>query len=361
MDDFSDFVLRLTSTNDFAGFVQRALEQHEKLTGLSAPRHRLRDWKSPFERFGDDEFRSRYLFSKDAVLELHKLLGLRTKSNRGCPVHPLHQLLITLRYFASASFQAVAGDLENVSQASVSRCVATISRAVANLRLRYVRLPESHEIPGVKEEFRALAGFPDVTGCVLSRHVHILNPGGELSNMYLNEHGFCSINVQMTCGPKMQFYNIMADSPGGIQASNVLEESDFGALLTSGRYPGIILADSAYPCTDYLFTPLESPTTASEKRYNESHSKTYQVAQDTVGLWKRRFRCLSSRLSTKLHTSIAIVVATAVLHNFALEKKEPLPELNESTDRTVLPEQQTPPKSYSVEVAGRTEFIAQNF
>lgn len=44
----------------------------------------------------------------------------------------------------------------------------------------------------------------------------------------------------------------------------------------------------------------------------------------TIGIWKRRFPCLSLGMRTKLQTTAAVIVATAVLHNMA--KRDDLPD-----------------------------------
>lgn len=43
------------------------------------------------------------------------------------------------------------------------------------------------------------------------------------------------------------------------------------------------------------------------------------------GVWKRRFPVLALGLRLKLQTSMAVIVATAVLHNIAIDAKEEEP------------------------------------
>ena len=44
--------------------------------------------------------------------------------NRGNPIHPEIQLKAALQFYAPGSFQIVARDLTNISQASISKIVA---------------------------------------------------------------------------------------------------------------------------------------------------------------------------------------------------------------------------------------------
>lgn len=92
--------------------------------------------------------------------ELYALIGLTSNTdNRGCPVPPVQQLLLVLRYFAAESFQIVAGDLVHVGQPTVSRYVAAMSRAIASLLPRFVKLPRPAEIANVRAGFHAMLAF----------------------------------------------------------------------------------------------------------------------------------------------------------------------------------------------------------
>ena len=63
-------------------------------------------------------------------------------------------------------------------------------------------------------------------------------------------------------------------------------------------------------------TPILKPKNAGEVRYNTAHRRTRCVIERCFGLLKRSFPCLHFRLRT------VIIVATAVLNNFALMHRE---------------------------------------
>jgi len=63
---------------------------------------------NPFTAYREHEFHVRYRFSKHFVM--HGLLplvmdGIRKPDRRGPPIEPVFQLLICLRFYATASFQ----------------------------------------------------------------------------------------------------------------------------------------------------------------------------------------------------------------------------------------------------------------
>lgn len=88
---------------------------------------------------------------------------------------------------------------------------------------------------------------------------------------------------------------------------------------------GILLGDSGYPLRKYLLTPYLHPETRPQHNYNAAHIRTRNCVERMIGVWKRRFPVLSLGLRTKRQTTLTIIVATAVLHNIAVETRDQLP------------------------------------
>lgn len=92
-------------------FVDNLNEEEDELGEehiLRVPKRYIRDAQNPFEYYNDVEFKRRYRFSKTSILEgiLPRIEEPLTKiNNRGLPVSPVFQLLICLRFYATASFQ----------------------------------------------------------------------------------------------------------------------------------------------------------------------------------------------------------------------------------------------------------------
>lgn len=87
-DDFDDFV-------EFVYFVR-------------APKQYIRDAINPVEYFNNLEFKRRYRFSKEIInnVLLPIVQDALVKGNRrGLPISPLFQLLVALRYYATANLQ----------------------------------------------------------------------------------------------------------------------------------------------------------------------------------------------------------------------------------------------------------------
>ncbi|GJQ74873.1 hypothetical protein Trydic_g21709 [Trypoxylus dichotomus] len=105
-----------------------------------------------------------------------------------------------------------------------------------------------------------------------------------------------------------------------------------------GRF--LLLSDSGYNIQPYLMTKLQEARTTAENLYNESIIRTRNVIERQYGVWKRRFPILQFGMRLNLDRVIAIVVATAVLHNIAIHMKDTLP--NEEADFVVDDHEEQP-------------------
>jgi hypothetical protein len=67
--------------------------------------------------------------------------------------------------------------------------------AIANHLDEWVAMPVTEEeTNNFKRRFYSIRRFPGVIGCT---HIPIINPGGELAEVYRNRKGWFSLNVQV--------------------------------------------------------------------------------------------------------------------------------------------------------------------
>ena len=76
------------------------------------------------------------------------------------------------------------------------------------------------------------------------------------------------------------------------------------------------------PAKNYLLTPVLNPRTQAEQRYNSAHIRTRNIIERLFGVWKCRFPILSTGMKVQMRTIQAIIVATAVLHNIAIDEND---------------------------------------
>ncbi|XP_050500857.1 putative nuclease HARBI1 [Diabrotica virgifera virgifera] len=286
----------------------------------------IRDMENPMEFYQDVEFRRRYRFNKDTVADTILPLvfeDLRKPDNRGLPIPPMLQLLTCLRCYATCNFQLVSGDLRGVSQAAISRIIKKVSVLLAQSLNRFVGFP--HTGQGFRRNitsFYEVAHFPNVSGCIDCTHIKIANPGGNNGEVFRNRKGFFSLNVQVVSGPRREIMDIVVRHPGSSHDSLIFDRSALRVRMERGEIPGLLVGDSGYPCRRYLLTPVLHPGNDQENRYNSAHISTRNIVERLFGTWKRRFPCLQQGLKTKLNTSLAIICATAVLHNIGLQEND---------------------------------------
>ncbi|XP_067216915.1 putative nuclease HARBI1, partial [Linepithema humile] len=239
------------------------------------------------------------------------------------------QLLLVLNFYANGSFLRVAGDSGGVSTATASRVVARVSKAIATLRPRYIKMPEGDNATEVKQAFYNIARFPRCIGAIDCIHVKIQSPGGNNAEIFRNRKQFFSLNVQTVANPFLKIRDIVVRWPGSSHDSHIFRNSGLCADLENGRFgESVLVGDSGYPIRPYLLTPLQQVRNNAEALYNESLVCTRNVVERSYGVWKRRFPALAMGICLKLDIIQAMVVATAILHNKACDEKERVPPIN---------------------------------
>lgn len=237
------------------------------------------------------------------------------------------QVLISLRYIATGNDQIGISDCCEVSQSYVSRCVSKVAFAIGNLSPDVIKFPENNDINRVKQDFMAIAGMPGVIGCIDCTHIAVQMPTHPRPEIFRNRKGYFSINVQAVCGPKLEFFNLVARWPGSSHDSNIFNNSRLCQELEDDLLPGHLLGDSGYPCRKYLLTPMLNPQGRAENQYNTAHIKTRNTVERAFGVLKRRFAYLGKKMRTSLRNAKHIIVAAAVLHNLAVAYR--VPEIND--------------------------------
>nr|CAD7435405.1 unnamed protein product [Timema monikensis] len=320
----------LDNLDDIDDVIEGLVDLEEDVTNL-IPKRYLRDIDNPLEFYSEDEFRMRFRFSKDNVVNiLHPLVEdlLKKPDQRGLPLPSIQKLMLALRFYATGNIQQVSGDLHGVSQATAGGIVHTISGLLAERTKDFVKLPATEaDCRKAMRWFYEIRGFPGVVACVDGTHIPIKNPGGVRPEIYRNRHGWFSLNVQVSAGANMEIVDVSCRRGGSFHDATIFEASGLRRDFEEKRmHQGLLLGDNGYPCLPYLFTPLGNPQSMAETRYNRAHISTRNVVERTLGVWKRRFRCLTKTLETSLNHSLSIILATTVLYNISRRSNDELPE-----------------------------------
>lgn len=197
-----------------------------------------------------------------------------------------------------------------MSKASCSIVVKRVTRAIARLASQEITFPStSAHRAQVMHGFYATASFPGVLGAVDCTHVPLQSPGGNHAELFRNRKGYFSLNVQAVVSSDLRVTNVVSRWHGSTHDSTIFTNSRLCARFEAGEFGrGYLLGDAGYPCKPYLLTPLASPTTDAQHRYNHSHIQTRNVIERAFGVVKRRFPCLRLGLRVKVFASLVIAL-----------------------------------------------------
>ncbi|KAJ8980951.1 hypothetical protein NQ317_001214 [Molorchus minor] len=230
-------------------------------------------------------------------------------------ISPEMMVLITLKFYATGSFLITVGDFDGVYKSPTSKIIKRVSRAIAQLRPRYIRMPETEEeIRKIRQGFYNIARSPRYIGAFDYTHVKIQSPGGDQAEIYRNRKQYFSINVQTICGPDLKILNIVARWEGSQHDSTIFNNSNVRGRFERGEMGNnLFVGDSGYPIRKYLITPLANPVTPAEQLFNESQIRTRNPVERCYGVWKRRFPILSLGIRLNIERVEAVIVACAIL------------------------------------------------
>lgn len=244
---------------------------------------------------------------------------------------------MTLTYFASGSFLIVCGDFVGVHKSTASRTITRVSRAIARLHSQFIRFPETEEeITVTRQDFYAKYKFPRCIGIIDCTHIQIRSPGGEDAEIYRNRKQYFSFNIQAICNVNLKFMNIVARWPGSAHDSTIFNNSSIRAKFERGETgDSLLIGDSGYPIRPFLLTKLSIASTRAEQLYNESIIRTRNCIERSFGVYKRRFPILSVGININASKVESVVVATAVLHNIAINLNEIVPSVSTEMENLI--------------------------
>ena len=306
----------------------------EEDTSSSMARQRVfRDLNDPLDCYDDLELVRRFRFSRVSISQITELIANYLNfTERSYAASPHLQVCVALQFFASGTFQIICGDGINVSQASASRYIRDVSLGLQAIYHQFVSLPAGLKRVEVKNKFYEIAHFAGVVGLVDWTHIRIQRPSEDEAD-YINRHFYHSINVQAICQPDGMFSDVLARFPGSVHDSRIWKISGAGMQVENNFSIGEhILGYSGYMMRPYLLTPYRQPISTPQSNYNYTHKRTRVIVEQTFGRWKRRFHCLHGELRMSPDKVCSIIVACAVLHNIAIQWKQPLLEDEVSDD-----------------------------
>ncbi|KAK3886761.1 hypothetical protein Pcinc_009081 [Petrolisthes cinctipes] len=286
----------------------------------------FRERNDVLNELSDNELIKRYRLDREGIIfvtDLVRPVLLRpTVANKA--LTPEQKVIITLRYVATAKMQLCNGDDLGVSQQTVSRVISETLDALCAQPIfkRFIKFPPIQQLQQKKEQFREVAGFPEVVGAIDGTHIRIVKPS-EFEVEYVNRKRYHSINVQVVFDAKYNIIDLEARWPGSVHDSRILNESGLKRMFETGAVPAgcHLLGDSGDGCKTWLLTPYLRPQPGYQSNYNRANKKTRSVVEMGIGQWKRRFHVLHSEIRLTPPAKVCkIIFVCAVLHNICKDR-----------------------------------------
>lgn len=269
------------------------------------------------------EFNERFRMTSIKMEEVLTVIGTKLihPTDRSYALSTKMQLSIALHWLGNGGQYHCIADAHGVSKASVCRCVKSVVEAINQLVFhQVVDFPE--DIVSVSAGFYAIAGFPQVVGCVDGTLITIDAPS-ENESAYVDRKGNHSINCMVVCGPNLEFYYVSANWPGSVHDARVLRNSNLFQRMEGGWRPipkAIILGDSGYPLLEWLMTPLGDNNEDNRvSAYNRAHKKTRRLVENALGILKEKFPCLNHLRLSPVYAA-KIFKCCAALGNISREE-----------------------------------------
>ncbi|XP_055959278.1 putative nuclease HARBI1 [Patella vulgata] len=236
------------------------------------------------------------------------------------PISVEKQLLITLWYLGSKDTVHKISDRFGISESTMLNCRdRVLAVSIVHLMDKFITLPVGNELQAVKDRFEWRNGFSGIVGCLDGTHIRITSPKHNPKS-YVNRKGFHSIQLQAVCREDMRFIDCFVGFPGSCHDSRILRNSDLFSKGPEYCQEGHILADGGYPLLNWLMTPYRDNghLTANQRNFNTLLSSNRVIIERAFGILKGRFSRLQYLDTTKIETSVKIIMTCCIFHNICI-------------------------------------------
>ena len=187
-----------------------------------------------------------------------------------------------------------------------------------------------------------ISGFPGIVGSLDCTYIPIRTPANKNKSDLVNHHQQTSLTLQGICDPDGAFLDIFTGPPSKVHDGKVFQLSfvrkRLPVLCTGDLH---LVADDAFPLSDYVLTPYKSPNgllSQAQANYNGIHQATREPTRLAFRSLKQRFRQLSRLDFHQMDTAAKFSLCCCVLHNLCVRAKDVLPaeEANVNIDDEIM-------------------------
>lgn len=247
--------------------------------------------------------------------------------------------MIHFRFFATRDSYSTIGHSFRVGFSTVSKIVVEVSEAIIKI-MGPMFLPEpttsiwKESSSGFYEKWQ----FPNCIGSIDGKHVTIKCPdnSGTRNFCYLKKF---SLVLMAIVDPDYKFICVDVGGYGRNSDGGILEESVMGKRLEAGTLsvpkgvplpgqiedtPMVLIGDEAFALKTYLMKPFPRRQSRNNTRldtYNYRLCRARRVVENAFGILSKKWRVYKGPIELKEDTTIKVILATCILHNYLRVKK----------------------------------------
>ncbi|CAH2017868.1 unnamed protein product [Acanthoscelides obtectus] len=183
-----------------------------------------------------------------------------------------------------------------------------------------------------KEKWLTRFRFSKAIGVIDCTHIRLDGKPAQFVDEYVNQKGFASINVQVTCDQNSVITSIDASRPGSVHDARIWKNSAVCEVMKKTRNT-ILLGDSGYGIMSCLMTSYTDP----HEEYRRVFNTERVVIEYTVGQVKRRFPILKYGCRVEMTSIPKVIIACSVLHNISKQLRDEDFQENDEDEEQDLP------------------------
>ncbi|KAJ1215273.1 hypothetical protein NDU88_002882 [Pleurodeles waltl] len=145
-------------------------------------------------------------------------------------IHPQVQVLSVLHFLASGSFQTTVAIASGLSQPMFSNVLSRVLSALLKHMRSYIVFPQVEDLPTMKGDFYALGHIPNIIGAIDGTHVALVPPHRS-EQVYRNQKGYHSMNVQMVYLADQYISHVNDKIPGSVHDAYILRNSSIPYVM----------------------------------------------------------------------------------------------------------------------------------
>ncbi|XP_072991132.1 LOW QUALITY PROTEIN: uncharacterized protein [Typha latifolia] len=272
----------------------------------------LRFLSSPSHSSSSSLWLDSFRMSRSSFYHLLQALSPSLSASTSLALPPDHKLGAALfRLAHAAPFRAVARRFGLPLPAVACRAFYEVVKAIADCLGELLELSSAR----VLDRFNSL---------------HLFNCCGVI--------GFASFPVkegsviaQGLVDAEGRFLDVSAGWHGEMTPAEILSKSKLSnahLVLGNGRY---VLGGSCCPLLPWLLTPFKkeeaSEDCSKNSIFNDAHARLMEVSENAFARVRARWRLLGTRWNGECDEALPyVIVASCLLHNYLLERGEPMPE-----------------------------------